>query len=328
MPEIKNLSYIQAVNHALRWSLETVPNTVVFGEDVAVPGGPFGATKNLHRDFGVDRVFDLPISETAFLGMALGSAMTGLRPIAEIMYSDFLFVAMDQVVNQIANIRYTSNGKWGAPLVIRTQQGSSPGACAQHSKSIEAYLAHTPGLRVVCPTTPMEAYQAIRTAVVSDDPVFVVESRMLYPQKGEVQLDAELWPMGGARVVRPGADATIVAWSRTMTAALEAGEQLAARGVDAEVVDLRWIAPLDVETVADSVAKTGRLVIAHDAPGTGGFGGELAARVGERCFGRLRAPIARVTGIDAPLPAAPALQDVALPSADRIAGAVLETMSA
>lgn len=328
MPEIKNLNYIQAVNHALRWSLESVPNSVIFGEDVAAPGGPFGATKNLHRDFGEERIFDLPISETAFLGMALGSAMTGLRPIAEIMYSDFLFVAMDQVVNQIANIRYTSNGKWTAPLVIRTQQGSSPGACAQHSKSIEAYLAHTPGLRVVCPATPMDAFQAVRTAVMSDDPVFVVESRMLYPTKGEVQLDADLEPIGGARVVRAGSDVTIVSWSRTMTAAIAAAELLAERGVDAEVVDLRWIAPLDVDTVAASVAKTGRLVIAHDAPGTAGFGAELAARVTEQCFGKLRTAVRRVTGIDAPLPAAPVLQDEALPTADRIAGAVLETMSA
>lgn len=326
MPETRSLSYIQAVNHALRWSLESVPEAVIFGEDVAVPGGPFGATKNLHRDFGGDRIFDTPISETAFLGMALGAAMTGLRPIAEIMYSDFLFVAMDQVVNQIANIHYTSNGKWTAPLVIRTQQGSSPGACAQHSKSIEAYLAHTPGLRVVCPSTPMDAFQAIRTAVLSDDPVFVVESRMLYPQKGEVMLDAEVEPVGGARVERTGSDVTIVSWSRTMIAARKAVDILAERGIGAELVDLRWIAPLDVDTVVQSVRRTGRLVIAHDAPATAGFGAELASRVTEACFSELRAPVVRVAGIDAPLPAAPALQDVALPTADRIADAVLASV--
>lgn len=327
MPEIKTMSYIQAVNHALRWSLETDPRTILFGEDIAVPGGPFGATKNLHRDFGSDRIFDTPISETAFLGMALGSAMTGLRPIAEIMYSDFLFVAMDQVVNQIANIRYTSNGKWAAPLVVRTQQGSSPGACAQHSKSIEAYLAHTPGLRVVCPSTPMDAYQAIRSASVSDDPVFVVESRMLYPLKGEVDLTAPIEPLGGARVIRRGADVTLVAWSRTLLAANAAADLLAQRGIEAEVIDLRWISPLDVDTVATSVDRTGRLVIAHDAPATVGFGAELATQIGERCFSALRAPVKRVAGIDAPMPAAPILQDVALPSATSIARAVSDLMS-
>lgn len=323
MPETtQTLSYIQAVQHGLRWSLEALDDTVIFGEDVAVPGGPFGATKNLHRDFGSDRIFDTPISETAFLGMALGAAMTGLRPIAEIMYADFMFVAMDQLVNQIANTRYVSRGTYGAPLVIRTQQGYSSGSCAQHSHSIEAYIAHTPGLRLAVPSTADDAYQLLRAAVASDDPVVVAEARMLYPTKGEVHLDAPVEAIGGGRITREGADVTVVAWSRMAVAALEAAEELAADGIDVEVVDPRWLAPLDFDLIAASVRKTGRLVIAHEANLTGGFGAEIAARAADECFGDLRAPIARVGAPDVPTPAAPALQAVVIPSAADVVAAV------
>lgn len=323
MPDAtQTLSYIQAVQHGLRWSLEALDDTVIFGEDVAVPGGPFGATKNLHRDFGDSRIFDTPISETAFLGMALGAAMTGLRPIAEIMYADFMFVAMDQLVNQIANTHYVSRGTYGAPLVIRTQQGYSSGSCAQHSHSIEAYIAHTPGLRLAVPSTADDAYQMLRAAIVSDDPVVVAEARMLYPTKGEVRLDAPVEPIGGGRITREGADVTIVAWSRMAAAALEAAEELAAEGIDVEVVDPRWLAPLDFDLIAASVRKTGRLVIAHEANLTGGFGAEIAARAAEACFSDLRAPIARVGAPDVPTPAAPALQAVVIPSAADVVSAV------
>lgn len=316
------LSYIQAVQHGLRWSLEALDDTVIFGEDVAVPGGPFGATKNLHRDFGSDRIFDTPISETAFLGMALGAAMTGLRPIAEIMYADFMFVAMDQLVNQIANTRYVSRGTYGAPLVIRTQQGYSSGSCAQHSHSIEAYIAHTPGLRLAVPSTADDAYQLLRAAVASDDPVVVAEARMLYPAKGEVRLDVPVEPIGGGRITRAGSDITVVAWSRMAVAALEAAEELAAEGIDVEVVDPRWLAPLDFDLIAASVRKTGRLVVAHEANLTGGFGAEIAARAADECFSDLRAPIGRVGAPDVPTPAAPALQAVVIPSAADVVAAV------
>ena len=323
MPDAtQTLSYIQAVQHGLRWSLEARDDTVIFGEDVAVPGGPFGATKNLHRDFGSDRIFDTPISETAFLGMALGAAMTGLRPIAEIMYADFMFVAMDQLVNQMANTRYVSRGAYGAPLVVRTQQGYSPGSCAQHSHSIEAYVAHTPGLRLAVPSTADDAYQMLRAAIVSDDPVVVAEARMLYPVKGDVRLGAPVEPIGGGRVTREGADVTVVAWSRMAVAALEAAEELASEGIDVEVVDPRWLAPLDFGLIAASVRKTGRLVIAHEANLTGGFGAEIAARAAEECFGDLRSPIARVGAPDVPTPAAPALQAVVIPAAADVVAAV------
>lgn len=318
----ETLSYIQAVNRALRWSLESRDDTVIFGEDVAVPGGPFGATKNLHRDFGQARIFDTPISEAAFLGMALGAAMTGLRPIAEIMYADFLFVAMDQIVNQIANARYASNGRWTAPLVVRTQQGYSPGSCAQHSRSIEAYVAHTPGIRLAAPSNANDAYQMLRAAIVSDDPVVVTEARMLYPIKGAVDIAADVEAIGGARVVREGTYATIVTWSRMVGASLQAAETLEAEGVSVEVVDLRWLAPLDFATVRASVAKTGRLVIAHEAVLTAGFGAEIAARAAEQCFGELRAPVIRVAAPDVPVPAAPSLQSAVIPGADQVADAI------
>ncbi|MEU5552092.1 MULTISPECIES: alpha-ketoacid dehydrogenase subunit beta [unclassified Micromonospora] len=322
----ESLRYIQAVNAALAWSLESRSDTVYFGEDVALPGGPFGATKGLHKRFGSDRIFDTPISETGFLGMALGAAMTGLRPIAEIMYADFSFVAMDQIVNQIATIRYSSAGRWKAPLVIRMQQGYSPGACAQHSHSVEAYFAHTPGLRVALPSTPDDAYQMLRTAVVSDDPVVVAEARMLYPTRGPVRTDAPVEPIGGARVVRDGRDATVVAWSRMVPAALAAADQLAAEGIETEVIDLRWLNPLDFDTVGASVARTGRLVVAHEANLTGGFGAEIAARAASECFADLRAPVARVAAPDVPMPAAPALQKAVVPEAEHVAEAVRGTV--
>ncbi|SCF47126.1 pyruvate dehydrogenase E1 component beta subunit [Micromonospora matsumotoense] len=324
----ESLRYIQAVNAALTWALDSRTDTIYFGEDVALPGGPFGATKGLHKRFGSERIFDTPISETGFLGMALGAAMTGLRPIAEIMYADFSFVAMDQIVNQIATVHYSSAGRWKAPLVIRMQQGYSPGACAQHSHSPEAYFAHTPGLRVALPATPDDAYQMLRTAVVSDDPVVVAEARMLYPTRGPVRTDAPVEPVGGARVVRPGADVTVVAWSRMVSAALDAAGTLAEEGVDVEVVDLRWLNPLDFDTVAASIARTGRLVVAHEANLTGGFGAEIAARAAAECFADLRAPIARVATPDVPMPAAPALQAVVVPEAATVAEAVRRTVRA
>ncbi|WP_208813738.1 alpha-ketoacid dehydrogenase subunit beta [Micromonospora echinofusca] len=322
----ESLRYIQAVNAALTWALDTREDTVYFGEDVALPGGPFGATKGLHKRFGSTRIFDTPISESGFLGMALGAAMTGLRPIAEIMYADFSFVAMDQFVNQISTIRYASNGRWRAPLVVRMQQGYSPGACAQHSHSPEAYFAHTPGLRVGLPATPDDAYQMLRSAVASDDPVVIAEARMLYPTRGPVRTDAPVEPVGGARVVRPGTDVTVVAWSRMVSAALDAAGRLAEEGISAEVVDLRWLNPLDFDTVAASVARTGRLVVAHEANLTGGFGAEIAARAATECFADLRAPVARVAAPDVPMPAAPTLQAAVVPEAADVVAAVRRTV--
>ena len=320
------LRYIQAVNAALRWSMENVPESIIFGEDVAIPGGPFGSSKGLYEDFGDKRIFDTPISEQGFLGMALGAAMTGLRPIVEIMYVDFAFVGMDQIVNQIATAHYASNGTYRAPLVIRSQQGYSIGSCAQHSHSAEAYFAHTPGLRIAIPSTPNDVYQMLRTAVLSDDPVIVLEARQLYADKGVVELDGPVEKMGGSRVVRPGKDVTIVTWGTMVGKALIAATELSADGVEAEVIDLRWLAPLDMGPVTQSLKQTGRVVIAHEANLTGGFGAEIAARIGEESFGDLRAPVLRIGAPDVHMPAAPALQTAVIPEAADIVRAVRRAM--
>jgi pyruvate/2-oxoglutarate/acetoin dehydrogenase E1 component len=330
MPEIAGppqLRYIQAVNQALRWALETYPETLIFGEDIALPGGPFGATKGLHDEFGM-RVFDTPISEAAIIGAALGAGMRGRRPIIEIMYGDFMAVAMDQIVNQVANTRYVSRGTWTAPITIRTQQGYSPGACAQHSQSLETWYGHIPGLRVGLPSNPRDAYEILRSAIASDDPTIVIESRMLYAEKGPVTVDGPLEPIGGARVVRPGLDVTLVTWSRMVTESIRAAEAAAAEGHSVEVIDLRWLSPLDFSTVAESVHRTGRLVIAHEANVTGGFGAEIAARAARECFWDLDAPIERIGTPDIPIPAAPSLQVAAIPGATAILGAISHVVEA
>lgn len=317
MPEVsepQELRYIQAVNQALRWALETYPEALAFGEDIALPGGPFGATKGLRDVFG-SRVFDTPISEAAIVGAALGAAMRGRRPIIEIMYGDFIAVAMDQVVNQVANTRYVSRGAWTAPLTIRTQHGYSPGACAQHSQSLEAWYAHTPGLRVGLPSNPRDAYEMLRSAIACDDPTLIFESRMLYPDKGPVAIGGPVEPIGGTRIVRPGADVTVVTWSRMVGESLAAADLAAERGRSVEVIDLRWLSPLDFAPVAESVHRTGRLVVAHEANVTGGFGAEIAARAAQECFWDLDAPIQRVGAPDVRIPAAPALQAAVIPDA-------------
>ena len=319
MPEESGrLRYIQAVNAALRWGLESYPEFIILGEDVGRPGGPFGATKGLYEAYP-DRVLDTPISEAGFVGAALGAAMRGMRPLVEIMYMDFTQVAMDQIVNQVANTRYVSEGRWCAPLTIRTQQGSSPGACAQHSQSLEAFFAHVPGLRVGLPSSSGDAYSMLRAAIACEDPVLLIEHRMLYPTSGIVDFEASVEPVGGAKVVREGSDVTVVAWSRMVGEALHAAGQSAG---SVEVIDLRWLSPLDFHTVARSVKKTGRLVVAHEANLTGGFGAEIAARAAEECFDVLCAPIVRVAAPDTKMPASPVLQSALLPSASAIVRAV------
>jgi len=306
------LSYIRAVNEALVAAMAVDDRVIVLGEDVGKPNGPFGATKGLHRRHG-DRALDTPISETAMLGAALAAAMRGSRPVVEIMYMDFMLVAMDQLVNQIANTRYVSCGRWQAPLVVRTQGGHSPGSCAQHSQMLETFLAHTPGLRVGLPSTPHDAYSMTRAAIACDDPVVMVESRMLYPTKGDVGLDAPVEPIGGSRRLRDGGDVTLVGWSAMVPELLAAADELAARDVSASVIDLRWLSPLDLDPVVIDVAQTGHVVVAHEAVMTGGFGAEVVSRLVERCWSSLKAPPLRVAALDVPMPAAPALQHVVAP---------------
>ncbi|HQJ34832.1 MAG TPA: transketolase C-terminal domain-containing protein, partial [Rhodoglobus sp.] len=243
----RELTYIRAVNLALEDALAQDSRVVVLGEDVAIPNGPFGATKGLFSAFG-ERVIDTPISETAMIGTALGAAMGGLRPVVEIMYADFLLVAMDQIVNQVANTRYVSRGQLTAPLVIRTQQGHTPGACAQHSQSLEALFAHVPGLRVGIPATPGDAYSMLRTAIQLDDPVMIFESRKLYPTKGLVAPGTPDLGIGIAETLRRGSDVTVVTWG-TGRALVEEALTDGASEVSADVIDLRWISPWDSNAV-------------------------------------------------------------------------------
>jgi acetoin:2,6-dichlorophenolindophenol oxidoreductase subunit beta len=314
---VTEMTYIRAVNAALRWALSHYADTVVFGEDVALPNGPFGATKGLYAEFG-DRVFDTPISESAMLGMALGAGVSVMRPVVEIMYGDFLLVGMDQVINQIANARYVSNGSLVPRLTVRTQQGATPGSCAQHSQSLEALYAHIPGWRVGLPATAQDAYDMLRAAVASDDPVLVMESRRLYPTKGPVDLDGPIPGIGGCRVARPGSDFTLVTWSTMVGPSIDAAETLHAEGFDGEVLDARWLSPLDVDAIVDSVARTKRLVVVHEANRSGGFGGEILASVTEVLGRELAAVPLRIAAPDLRIPAAPVLSAAALPNATSI----------
>jgi 2-oxoisovalerate dehydrogenase E1 component len=317
--EERELTYGKAVGEALRRELAARPEVLVYGEDVGHAGGIFGVTRTLQEEFGEGRVFDTPIAEAAILGSAVGAALEGLRPVVEIMWGDFLLVALDQLVNQAANVRYVSRGRHAAPLVVRTQQGATPGSCAQHSQSLEALLAHIPGLRIGVPSTPQDAHAMLRAAVADDDPVVLFEARALYQRKQVVRLGGEREAVGGARVRREGGDVAILSWGPMALAAEEAADVLAGRGVSATVVDLRWLAPLDDAAIGAAVERTNRVLVAHEANVTGGFGAEIAARIGERHFGDLDAPVRRVGAPDVRLPPTPALQAALLPSADSIA---------
>ncbi|MCM3657644.1 alpha-ketoacid dehydrogenase subunit beta [Agromyces mediolanus] len=323
MPEIieKSLSYAESVNAALARALEERPETLLFGEDVAIPGGVFGVTKGLRRKFG-DRVFDTPISESAILGGAVGSAMFGRRPIVEIMWADFALVAFDQIVNQAANVRYVSRGAVAAPLTVRTQQGNAPGACAQHSQSLEALFAHIPGIRVCMPTTNQDAYDLLLSSIWSDDPTIVIENRTLYHgAKQPVRIGGPVQEVGGVGLRRSGSDLTLVTWGAMQRRALAAAERAAAEGIDVEVIDARWIRPLDLDSILASVQRTGRLLVVHEAHTTGGVGAEVVSRVVESGV-PLSSPPVRVGALETRIPAAVQLAARVLPGDEDILGAI------
>ncbi|MWA03580.1 acetoin dehydrogenase [Actinomadura sp. LD22] len=319
--ETRKLKYGEAVNAALARVLAELPETLLYGEDVGKPGGVFGVTRGLRRRFG-DRVFDTPISEAAILGSAVGAALMGARPIVEIMWADFSLVALDQLVNQAANARYVSRGTAPAPITVRTQQGNAPGACAQHSQSLEALFLHVPGLRLVMPRTPQDAHDAVVAAVHADDPVIIVENRSLYfGEKAEVELGGPARPMGWSHLRRPGRDVTVVSWGAVAAQALEAADALAADGIEAEVVELTWLNPADMDAVLGSLARTRRLAVVHEANTTGGFGAEIVARAVEAGTGLDAAPV-RIGAPDVRIPAAPVLAEALLPSAAGIAARI------
>ncbi len=316
---VKTVSYIQAVNEALARELATRPEVLVYGEDVGKSGGIFGAARGLQKTFGEDRVFDTPISESAILGSAVGVALMGMKPIVEIMWADFMLVALDQIINQAANVRYVTGGRSGAPIVVRTQQGATPGSCAQHSQSLEAILAHIPGLRIAVPATPQDAYSLLRTAVAAPDPCIVLESRSLYQTTGEVHFSDAIEPMGRSVLRRPGRDAVIVTWGPGVQIALEAVTQLEGEGCDVGVLDLRWLCPLDDEGLRAAVRKaSGRVIVLHEANRTAGFGAEIIARLHESLGNELGLSLSRVATPDMRIPAAPVLQRALLPSTTKV----------
>ncbi|HUZ54616.1 MAG TPA: thiamine pyrophosphate-dependent enzyme [Streptosporangiaceae bacterium] len=325
LPAEGNVALGLAINRALDDELACRPELVVFGEDVAIPGGTFGVTRNLLKKYG-DRVFDTPISEAAILGAALGASLEGLRPVVEIMWMDFLLVALDQLVNQAANVRYLSSGRLSAPMVVRLQQGANPGSCAQHSQSLEALLAHIPGIRVGLPSTAQDAYQMLRAAVADPDPVVLVEARRLYVAASPLDTTVPPESVGGARLRREGSDLAMVTWGTMVDQCLMAADRLQAEhGISAAVLDLRWLNPLDEAAIAGILRDAGgKLLIVHEANLTGGFGAEVAARVAERHLDLLDAPIRRIGTPDSRIPASPVLQAALIPDAEVIEATALE----
>ncbi|HEY5022767.1 MAG TPA: alpha-ketoacid dehydrogenase subunit beta [Gemmatimonadaceae bacterium] len=314
-------TFIEIVRRALDEELARDPAVHLLGEDVAA-GGAFGITRGLAQKYGAQRVRNTPISEAAITGLATGAALCGLRPVLEIMFIDFATLALDTLVNQSAKYRYMSGGQLAVPMVVRTQAGAAGGAAAQHSQSLEAWFVHVPGLVVVAPSSPAEAYGLLKSAIRLGDPVLFIEHKRLYTMKESLVESAELPQIGRARVVRTGEDVTLIAYSAMLTCAREAAELLARDGISAEIIDLRTLAPLDMVTIAASVTKTHRAVIAHEAVLNGGLGAEIAARIGSDLFDELDVPVTRVGCPFAPIPFAPELEQALLPGTADIVRAV------
>ena len=323
--EKRIISYAEALREAMCEEMRRDENVYLLGEDIGVYGGCFGVTKGMQEEFGPERVRETPISETAFVGAAIGSAMLGKRPIVELMYSDFAGVCFDQIINQAAKIHYMFGGKNKVPLVLRAPQGGGTGAAAQHSQTLEAMYAHVPGLKVVVPGSACDAKGLLKTAVRDNNPVIFLESKLLYKTEGEVPAEEYTIPFGEAATKREGTDVTLVSWGRTVQMCMEAAEKLAKEGRSCEVIDIRTLVPLDIDTIIASVKKTHKLVIVHEAAKTGGFGAEIAAQIGEsEAFSYLEAPIRRVAARDCPIPFSPILEHECLPSVERIEAAIRE----
>lgn len=321
------ISYAKAIRDALAEEMDRDPTVYIMGEDVGAFGGAFGITKGLQERFGAKRVFDTPISENFIAGGAVGSALTGLRPVVELQYADFIEVAMDEVYNKAAKWRYMHGGLQTVPMVLRGPSGAANGAGPEHSQCPESLLLSASGLHVVTPSTPADAKGLLKSAIRSDNPVIFLEHKGLYGLKGEVPEGEHLVPIGQAAMVRGGTDVTIVAWQVMLHRSIAAAERLAAMGIDAEIIDPRGVRPLDTDTVVASVQKTGRLVIVHEAPGPGNVASELSAHVAEHALDYLAAPIRRVCGADIPMPQSTRMEQLAIPSVDSIVAAVESVMA-
>lgn len=318
--------YIDGIQQALLEEMSRDPSIRVLGEDVTM-GGPFGATKGLVEEFGESRIINTPISEATIVGMAVGAAITGLRPVLEIMFIDFITIGMDQLVNHAAKLHYMTGGQLEVPLTIRATGGVGGGYGAHHSQSLEAWFTHVPGLKVVAPYTPSDAKGLLKSSIRDNSPVLFLEHRGLYWTRGEELPAEEIIPLGQAVIRRPGKHITILAVSKMVGVALKAAEKLAEEGIDAEVIDPRTLAPLDLETIVSSVRRTRHLVIAHEAVETGGIGAEIASSVQEAAFNELAAPILRVGALFTPVPASVALEKVFAPGEDRILDAVRKSIA-
>lgn len=321
------LTYREAVRDALADEMRADQDVIFFGEDVAVAGGVFKTTTGLYEEFGPDRVRDTPISEQAFIGAALGAAITGLRPVAELMFADFIPVAMDQIVNQIAKYRYMSGGQFIVPLTIRSAQGGGVGFGTQHSQTAENWLLNTPGLKIVLPATPVDAYGLLRGAIRENNPVIVLEHKGLYNIKGEVPEDTGVLELGKAKVMREGRDVTVVAAQLMMHRSLEAAEILAQEGIDVEVIDLRTLAPMDTQTVLESIRKTNRLVVVEEAPHASSWGGDLVSLAADEGIYWLDAPVKRVNMGGAMFAYSEPLETLAIPGVERIADTIRSLMA-
>lgn len=306
----------EAINATLDHILASDERAILFGEDIGLLGGAFSVTRGLLDKYGPRRVRNTPISESAIVGAAIGASLTGLKPIIEIMFCDFLYVAMDQIVNQMAKVKYMYGGDVQLPIVLRTTCGGGFSAAAQHSQSNEAMFMHVPGLKIVMPSTPNDAAGLLLSAFEDPNPVLVFEHKGMYDEKGE--LDGKRVPVGKARVVRVGDDLTVVTFGKMRKLCLEAAEQLASEGINLEVIDLRTLLPLDVESILSSLEKTSRVAIVHESPLTAGPGAEIAAIIADKGLHFLDAPIKRIAGLDVPMPFAPVLENIAIPSVGRI----------
>lgn len=321
---MRKITYKQAINEALREEMHRDEKVFLIGEDIGVNGNVFKVLKGLIDEFGMERVIDTPISESAIIGASLGAAATGMRPVPEIMFSDFLFCAMDQIVNQVAKMRYMSGGQAKIPITIRTQNGAGMSAAAQHSQSLTAFFLHVPGLLVVAPSTPYDAKGLLKTSIREDNPVLFFEHKLLYNVEGDVPEEEYTIPLGQGEIKRQGTDVTIIAISHMVHKALSASIELAKDGIEVEIIDLRTLVPFDKEIIFNSIRKTGKVVIVDEDCKRGGVGSEIAGIIAEEAFDLLDAPIKRVGTLDTPIPCSPVLEKYVVPDIGDIINAVKE----
>lgn len=325
--KIREITYLEAVREAMSQEMRQNEDVFILGEDIGVYGGAFGVTRGMIEEFGPERVRNTPISEAAIAGGAVGAALTGMRPILELQFSDFITIAMDQLVNQAAKTRYMFGGKGKVPMVVRTPAGSGTGAAAQHSQSLEAWMAHIPGLKVIQPSNAYDAKGLLKAAMDDDNPVIFYEHKLLYRTQCDVPEEQYSIPLGKADIKREGKDVTIVATAIMVHKALEAAAELEKEGIEVEIIDPRTIVPLDEETIIESVKKTGRLIVVHEAVKRGGFGGEIASMIAEsEAFDYLDSPIKRLGGLAVPIPYNPTLEKAVVPQVPDIIEAVKETV--